>query len=105
MLGIDPGTRVAGWGIVERNGHDLVLVDCGVIRASAEDPIASRLRVIFDNGTESAMLKRSVERALQKDEAGRRITDPTAGPLFSGESEDGEFFHRVIRAQSSVTAM
>jgi hypothetical protein len=46
-----------------------------------------RLRVIFDNGTESTMLKRSVERALQKDEAGRRITDPVAGPLFAGESE------------------
>jgi hypothetical protein len=43
--------------------------------------------VIFDNGTESTMLKRSVERALQKDEAGRRITDPVAGPLFAGESE------------------
>jgi len=46
-----------------------------------------RLRVIFDNGTESTMLKRSVERALQKDEAGRRITNPVAGPLFAGESE------------------
>lgn len=46
-----------------------------------------RLRVIFDNGTESSMLKRSVERALQKDDAGRRITDPLAGPLFAGESE------------------
>lgn len=46
-----------------------------------------RLRVIFDNGTESTMLKRSVERALQKDEAGRRISDPSAGPLFAGETE------------------
>jgi hypothetical protein len=46
-----------------------------------------RLRVIFDNGTESTMLKRSVERALQKDEVGRRITDPVAGPLFAGEVE------------------
>ncbi|MBX3519651.1 MAG: GIY-YIG nuclease family protein [Xanthobacteraceae bacterium] len=46
-----------------------------------------RLRVIFDNGTESTMLKRSVERALQKDDAGRRIIDPVAGPLFAGEVE------------------
>lgn len=49
-----------------------------------------RLRVIFDNGTESTMLKRSVERALQKDEAGRRITDPVAGPLFSGERAEDD---------------
>ena len=49
-----------------------------------------RLRVIFDNGTEAPMLKRSLERALQKDSAGRRITDPVAGPLFAGEPDDGD---------------
>lgn len=55
-----------------------------------------RLRVIFDNGTESTMLKRSVERALQKDEAGRRITDPIAGPLFASEGEDGDLASGTI---------
>jgi hypothetical protein len=45
------------------------------------------LRVIFDNGTESNMLMRSLQRALNKDEAGRRITDPSAGPLFSDQYE------------------
>ncbi len=49
-----------------------------------------RLRAVFDNGTESNMLMRSLERALQKDETGRRITDPNAGPLFSDEKEDGD---------------
>lgn len=50
----------------------------------------ARLRVIFDNGTESNMLMRSLQRALNKDEAGRRITDPAAGPLFSGEVEEND---------------
>lgn len=50
----------------------------------------ARLRVIFDNGTESSMLMRSLQRALNKDEAGRRITDPAAGPLFSGEVEEND---------------
>ena len=36
----------------------------------------ARLRVIFDNGTEIGVLLRSFQRALYKDEAGRRITDP-----------------------------
>lgn len=49
-----------------------------------------RLRVIYSNGTESNMLKRSLERALQKDDAGRRITDPSAGPLFGGEEGEGD---------------
>jgi hypothetical protein len=48
----------------------------------------SRLRVIYDNGTESDVLLRSLQRALHRDDAGRRITDPTAGPLFSGENDD-----------------
>lgn len=50
----------------------------------------ARLRVIFDNGTESSMLMRSLQRALNKDEAGRRITEPSAGPLFSDQTMDGD---------------
>ena len=50
----------------------------------------SRLRVIYDNATESDVLLRSLQRALHRDEAGRRITEPAAGPLFSGETEDDD---------------
>lgn len=50
----------------------------------------ARLRVIFANGTQSRMLKRSLQRALNKDEAGRRVTEPNAGPLFSDETIDGD---------------
>jgi hypothetical protein len=50
----------------------------------------ARLRVIYSNGTESDLLLRSLQRALYKDEAGRRITEPTAGPLFADKNEDGD---------------
>lgn len=50
----------------------------------------ARLRVIFDNGTENNMLRRSLQRALHKDEAGRRITEPTAGPLFADRIAEGD---------------
>jgi hypothetical protein len=43
----------------------------------------ARLRVIYSNGTESNLLRWSLQRALYKDEAGRRVTEPDAGPLFS----------------------
>ncbi|MDG1431117.1 MAG: GIY-YIG nuclease family protein, partial [Paracoccaceae bacterium] len=50
-----------------------------------------RMRVIFDNGTESRALMRSFQRSLYKDEnTGRRITEPTAGPLFSDQTIDGD---------------
>ena len=48
------------------------------------------LRVIFDNGTESNLLMRSLQRALQKDDTGRRIIEPTAGPLFADHNEEGD---------------
>ena len=50
----------------------------------------ARLRVIYSNGTESNILKLSLERALQKDETGRRIISLDAGPLFASESDDGD---------------
>lgn len=57
---------------------------------TAQGMTDARLRVIFDNGTESNMLMRSLQRALHKDEAGRRITDPSAGPLFADQTADGD---------------
>lgn len=50
----------------------------------------ARLRVIYSNGTESDLLLRSLQRALYKDEAGRRITEPSAGPLFEEQTGDGD---------------
>lgn len=40
--------------------------------------------------TESNMLMRSLQRALNSDETGRRITNSSAGPLFGGEVSDGD---------------
>jgi hypothetical protein len=60
------------------------------IFTNAQGRTDARLRVIFDNGTESGMLMRSLQRQLNEDEAGRRITDPNAGPLFADKAEDGE---------------
>ena len=42
----------------------------------------ARLRVIYSNATESDLLLRSLQRALYKDDGGRRVTEPVAGPLF-----------------------
>lgn len=60
------------------------------IFTNAQGRTDARLRVIFDNGTESGMLMRSLQRQLHDDDAGRRITDPAPGPLFADRPEDGE---------------
>ena len=50
----------------------------------------ARLRVIYSNGTESNILLRSLQRAIYKDETSRRISEPSAGPLFSDHSEEDD---------------
>lgn len=51
----------------------------------------ARLRVIFDNGTQSEMLMRSLQRSLNADgDAGRRVIEADAGPLFSSSHEEGD---------------
>jgi hypothetical protein len=52
--------------------------------------VDARLRVIFDNGTESNLLMRSLQKALQQDAAGRRIVESSAGPLFADHNEEGD---------------
>ncbi len=47
VLGIDPGSRVTGWGVVEGDGRNNRYVACGVIKAGTGD-IGSRLRAIFE---------------------------------------------------------
>lgn len=64
----------------------------------------ARLRVIYGNGTESNLLLRSLQKALWKDETGRRLTNTNMGPLFDDqpESEDiesGTIY--VLRSQST----
>ncbi|MCL4677207.1 MAG: GIY-YIG nuclease family protein [Alphaproteobacteria bacterium] len=56
----------------------------------------ARLRVIYSNGTESDLLLRSLQRALYKDDASRRISEPSAGPLFSGESSEDDLASGTI---------
>lgn len=78
--------------------------------ATAEDPyrndqgtLDARLRVVFDNGTESNLLMRSLQKALQQDPTGRRIMDPAAGPLFTTEDAKGDVATGtiyVLRSQS-----
>jgi Meiotically up-regulated gene 113 len=80
--------RPGSWFIV--GGQKAYVAEMGDVFTNAQGRTDARLRVIFDNGTESNMLMRSLQRALHKDEAGRRITDPVAGPLFSDQHAEDD---------------
>jgi len=69
----------------------------------------SRLRVLYDNGTESDVLQRSFQRALHRDPAARLVTNPNAGPLFSDEpasdeQESGTIYVARSRSELPIVA-
>ena len=86
-------------------GQKAYVTEMGEKFPNEKGHIDARLRVIFDNGTESNMLMRSLQRALNKDEAGRRITEPIAGPLFADRTAEGDEASGtiyVLRSKSSL---
>src|SRR5262245_47709948 len=48
VLGIDCGSRVTGYGVIDSDGADCVFVRCGAIRSKASDSMADRLKNIHD---------------------------------------------------------
>ncbi|PSM19060.1 crossover junction endodeoxyribonuclease RuvC [Nitratireductor sp. StC3] len=62
IIGIDPGLRRTGWGLVEATGNALRFVAAGTVRSDASAALAVRLRQLHDGLAE-------VMRALEPDEA------------------------------------
>jgi crossover junction endodeoxyribonuclease RuvC len=50
VLGIDPGTAATGYGVVSGEPFgSLSLIECGVIRTTAHDPLPVRLRELYED--------------------------------------------------------
>lgn len=48
LIGLDPGLRATGWGVIEVEGSRLRHVANGVVRVDTEGEMAARLRQLFD---------------------------------------------------------
>ncbi len=48
ILGIDPGLRRTGWGVVEIAGNRLAFIGCGSVTTNDRDALAARLLAIYD---------------------------------------------------------
>ena len=51
ILGIDPGTRITGYGIIDVEGNRLRHVDNGIVKTRSSDPLPLRLKAIYDGLT------------------------------------------------------
>ncbi|MEM7175357.1 MAG: crossover junction endodeoxyribonuclease RuvC [Chlamydiota bacterium] len=48
ILGLDPGTRVTGYGIIQTDGHHYQAIDYGCIRLPEKEPFSIRASLLFD---------------------------------------------------------
>lgn len=48
ILGVDPGYALVGYGIIEKIGNSVKVLDYGVIETTKKDTIPVRLKIIYD---------------------------------------------------------
>src|SRR5438128_1285641 len=67
IIGIDPGTGILGFGVIEvdKNGK-VALVDGGVIRTPVKEDDAERLQTIFEELTDIIATCKAAEMAVEK---------------------------------------
>lgn len=66
ILGIDPGTGILGFGVIESSGTKAQLVDAGVIRTPVKEDDAVRLLTIYEELTDIIMASKPIEMAVEK---------------------------------------
>ena len=93
--------EVGQWFILD--GQTAYVAEEGEEFDSPQGKKDARLRVIFSNATQSNLLRLSLVRALYKDEASRRITEPDAGPLFSQTWDDDDIESGTIYVLRSLS--
>jgi len=65
ILGIDPGSRITGYGVVDAERGQLYFIACGIIRTTAKQPLAFRLNEIFEGINEVVQLHDPVVAAVE----------------------------------------
>ena len=66
ILGLDPGLRNTGWGVIEVEGSQLHFVACGTVKSDEKFMLADRLRQLFDGLSEVVHLYQPQEAAVEE---------------------------------------
>lgn len=66
IIGIDPGLRRTGWGIIESDGVRLTYVASGAVVSDGEDELAYRLRSLFEGVTSVIASLKPAEAAVEE---------------------------------------
>lgn len=56
IIGIDPGSRITGYGVIDADRGQLQFVACGIVKTTTSYPFSHRLNEIFDGINEVVQL-------------------------------------------------
>jgi len=65
ILGLDPGLRHTGWGVIESEGSALRFIACGVIEPNTDLSLAARLEILFSGVQRLVALHKPHECAIE----------------------------------------
>lgn len=74
ILGIDPGTGILGFGVIEVQKGNIQLVDAGVIRTPVKEDDAVRLLTIYEELTELIVQNKPAVMSVEKLFFARNVT-------------------------------
>lgn len=66
LIGLDPGLRRSGWGVIEVEGNSLVHVASGAVTSDAKAPLADRLSQLFTALTDVIATYEPAESAVEE---------------------------------------
>ncbi|MDP1962678.1 MAG: crossover junction endodeoxyribonuclease RuvC, partial [Reyranella sp.] len=66
LIGLDPGLRLTGWGVIDVEGNRLRHVAHGVIKVATAGTLAERLRELFDGVAGVVVAHQPVEAAVEE---------------------------------------
>lgn len=66
ILGIDPGLRTTGFGVIDKAGHKLAYVTSGCVKTDERDPLPLRLKTLLDGVGEVIATHKPDEAAIEK---------------------------------------
>ena len=109
ILGIDPGSRITGYGVIQQNGNHYRFLDCGILSATQKD-FPSKLKIIFSGlqniiqefhptevAVEEVFMSRNANSAIKLGQArGCAITAAAIHDLPVGEYSPREIKQAVV---------
>lgn len=104
MLRFGRDASIAAGNFFILGGQLAYVADVGDAFKAPNGESDARLRVVYANGTESNLLRRSLQRALYKDDTGRRLSDPNMGPLFGDAPDPDDIESGIIYVLRSLSS-